>query len=332
VHALQEAPRAGWAALGAVLDREPRALARHYAKLRDAGLLRVMVTLGPRALELVQFGIVRLEAAPGRAEEVARRLAEWPQATTVRVTDGGMDVYGLVIAVNHRELMAGARRAIADIPDVARSEVHTVFSTVDAGRAGRLNSLSGVERRALQAMRPPSTGAAVRPTGDDVALLSRLGQDGRTEIAELARRTGREPSTLSRRLARLHGQGYLDFVAIVPDDVSSFPVYAMFWCGVDPADLPALERRLPALPWIETATVLSGRANLFLLTHVETTARVPALHTEIGGLAPSIRVHDVQIVSHAVKLHTRWLDGAGLWTDRVEDPYPALRDGLVRTG
>lgn len=331
VHALQLAPRASWATLGQHLGTDPRALARHYAQLVEQGQVSVMVTLGPRALERVQPGILRVSALPGHTSQVARALAGWSQATTVRLTDGATEIYALVLAPTHRRLADTVSKTVAALPGVAGSELHAVFRTLDAGRVGRLASLPRETQHALQRLRPSADGmgTSARIADGDIELFSLLCRDGRTEVSELARRTRREPSTVSRRLRRLEADGFLDYVSIIPDTASPFPVLVMMWCTITPMDVPILEERIPFLSWIETATVVSGTHNLFLLAHVSSTADVPELHATAHELTPSLQVREVQVVGQPVKLHTRTVDNTGRLEDRVEDPYPVLAPALT---
>lgn len=328
VHALQETPRASWTQIGDVLGVERRSLARRYAQLRADGDVTVMATPGPALLSTMQFGIIRLQSAPGQGRDVATALASWPHVTTVRIADGTFDIYAMMVHVDHRRLISDSQRMIATIPSVRRSEVHTVFRTIDAGRAGRLDSLSLAERAALQSLSPPVASSTTLSglIDSDIDLLDLLTEDGRMDSAELARRTGREPSTISRRLGKLQTNRYLDFVTIVPDRNSSFPVHALQWCSVAPDELPTLEQRLVSTSWVESATVLSGTHNLCLAGHVHSTAQVPALRAQATDLAESMRVHEVQLVSQAVKVHTRWVRDDGRWSERVDSPFSHLAE------
>ncbi len=172
---------------------------------------------------------------------MAERLARWPGASTVRLTDGSSDVYGLLVGAGHEALVAAVHEQVAALPDVRWSEVNIVLETGDVGRAARLDSLS---RRQVSELRNGGglRGGAAQPVPrarlslGDFGLIGLLLADGRMEVAELARRLGREPSHVSRRLARLQADRLLDFVAITPDSTSSIPVRALLRCSVDPRE------------------------------------------------------------------------------------------------
>ncbi|NBE55310.1 Lrp/AsnC family transcriptional regulator [Streptomyces boluensis] len=329
VHALQEAPRAPWALLASVLAAEPRTVARRYARLCESGALRVVPTAGPRLVDRLQLGHLRLRTAPGRADEVARRLAAWPQAASVHVTDGSADVYATLVGTDHPTLIRDTQQAVAALPAVAHSETNTVLETIEVGGSRRLESLHPRQIRELRAALPePRTGATATLRHDDLPLLRLLGQDPRTDTAELARRLGREPSTVSRRLGRLRADGLLGFVALLTDTASPAPWRVLLWCAAPPDDVPQLAAKLAQMPKVGLLTVTTGRANLQLLAHLESPARVTALHTELTALSPGLRIVETQVAAYAVKVHGCLRTPEGRWADEPCDQDGSLRQLL----
>lgn len=330
MHALQEAPRASWTVLGSALRTDPRTIARTYSGLVDSGTFRLMAIPGRRLLEYVQWGQLRVRTSPGRAEMVAAQLARWPQATTVRVTDGSSDVHALVLGTDHRTLLRTVHDTMATLPAVESAALCTALRTVDIGRAGRLDSLSRRQVDALRAVRPSNSRAApVRLTVGDFDIISALMIDGRMEISELARRLDREPSTVSRRVSRLYADGYVDFLALTVDSASSHPVVAFLWCTAEPAELDELIRRLPGQPWLGSFTITSGATNTCIAAHLPVPASLPHVLKQLASLSPSLKVAETQIASHAVKLNAHWLDDNDRFTDNILDPYLALASQIV---
>ncbi|MFG2794857.1 Lrp/AsnC family transcriptional regulator [Streptomyces sp. NPDC048419] len=332
VHALQEAPRASWAALSSTLKVDPRTIARTFTRLVESGTLRLMATPGPRLLNSLQFAQLRLRAAPGQAPLLAAHLAQWPQATTVRVSDGSFDVHALVIGADHRALLRAVHNTVAVLPAVEAAELNTALCTIDVGRAGRLDSLSREQVNVLRAIRPASHDRTpVRLTAGDFEIMQVLGIDGRMETGELARRLDREPSTVSQRLRRLYADGYLDFVAITVDSASSYPVIALLWCTADPTEWDALIRQLPAKPWLGSFTLTSGASNMCITAQLQVPAALSRIVKQLAAISPSLNVTETQISSHAVKLHTCWLDSNDRFTNVVSDPYAALAKQIGAT-
>lgn len=332
VHALQEAPRASWALLSSSLATDPRTLARRYARLRDAGLLRVMATAGPRLLDRILFAHLRVRAEPGRAATVADRLARWPRAGTVRLTDGSHEVHALLAGMDHASLIHAAHDKVATLPSVQQTEINTVLHTGDVGRAARLDSLSGQQTSELRSghARQADSARHTRLGLDDFDLVRLLLQDGRREVAELAAELGRDPSVVSRRIARLRKAGFVDLVALIPDTASSSPVRALLWCTVDPQDLHELLRKAASLPWIGLLTVTTGRANVVLVANLKTRSLLPAAQTELAALCPSLQLRETQLSTRALKLHMRRVTDDDRLTDDVADPLWELRHDLAR--
>lgn len=332
VHSLQEFPRASWATLGNVLGADPRAVTRTYMRLVESGQLRLSGMPGPRLLENIQIMQVRLRAAPGRAEEVANQLAHWSQATSVRVLDGSFDVHALVVGVEHRAALRQVHETIARLRDVDRLEVNTVLRTVDVGRAGRLVSLSRDQVRTLRAAQPSSSDRSpTRLMATDIELIRTLNSDGRMEVKELARRLDRDPSTLSRRIARLTSDGYLDFLALTVDTASAFPVIAFLWCTASPADLQTLATQLPTKPWLGSFTVISGHTNICIVAYLQVASALSRVAEYVSALSSSLRIVETQIAGHAVKMYNWFLDQEGRFTDRLSDPHDGLAHHLIES-
>lgn len=333
VHALQEAPRASWALLSAVLGIDSRTLVRRYTRLHETGLLRVMATAGPRLLDQIVFAHLRLRTEPGRASAVAHQLAEWPQASTIRLTDGSHDVYAMLTGTDHAALVREAHEKVATLPLVRQMEINTVLQTGDVGRAARLDALSPrqvAELRGRYAQESRAS-ASTRLSTEDFEILRLLLREGRRDIAELATALDRDPSAVSRRVARLQRDQIIDIVALTPDTASSAPVRALLWCTIAPQELHSLVRQSANLPWIGLLTATTGHANVFLVANVKTRALLPAVQTELSSLCPSLQLRETQLSAQALKLHMRSVTPHDRLTDEVADPFWELRHELVRS-
>lgn len=333
VHALQEAPRASWARLSSSLATDARTIARRYARLREAGLLRVMATAGPRLLKRLLFAHLRVRTTPGEATGIAERIAQWPQASNVRLTDGSFDVHALLVGTDHASLLSAAHDHLATLDSVRHAEINTVLQAGDLGRAARLDALSPRQTAELRSSHTPESHATkpAAPGLEDFDFIRLLLHDGRTETAELAATLDRDPSVVSRRLTRLQKEGFVDIVAIIPDTASSAPVRALMWCSIDPQDIPELLRRAAALPWIGMLTVTTGHANVVAVANLTTRAHLPTAQAELASSCPSLRFLETQLSSHGIKLHMRRLTRDDRLTDDVSDPFWTLRHDLART-
>lgn len=331
VHALQEAPRASWSEIGAVLGLEARTVARRYEQLRSQGLLVVTQTVGPRLLRQTRWALLRARTIPGSAEHVGRRLAQWPQATSVRVTDGSFQVYALLSgrasragAEHIRTLWEQTQAQIAQIPEIVEADVHNIIDALDVGSVQRLDVLSNAQVKRLRETRTapaPPDREPTEVTEEDLELFTILSRDGRRDVSDCAGELGRSRSWVSRRMARLQADGFLDFIALIPDVVSSRPVTALIWAGIAPAELSALAQQTASLAWIGLMVVTTGPSNVFAVAHLPTAKALSQALEEIREICPSLVVRETQLSVHAIKVHTRITDDAEHWSGEAAQPY-----------
>lgn len=324
VHALQEAPRAPWTVLAGVLGTDARTIARRYERLRHAGYLRVAITLGQRALAGAFWAHLRARTLPGQALMAARQLAAWPQAPVVRVTDGSFEVYALLTGRDGRLLWREAQQRIARIPQIVQADLHTVIATIDVGGAERLDTLSNAQvaqLRAWQSRLAPHGREATRFTAADTDLCVLLNRDGRADVASLATELGRSPSSVARRITRLQSDGYIDFLAMIAEPLSSRPLCALIWCRIASEELPQLQQRRSALHWLGLLTVGTGRSNVMLMANLPTMLSLDMVLTQLHSICPSLEVHETQLSAQSIKRQSRMVTDDELWTDEVLNPY-----------
>lgn len=320
---------------------EARTVARRYEQLRDQGLLLVTQTVGPRLLGQTRWALLRARTLPGQAEHVARRLARWPQATSVRVTDGSFQVYvllsgqaGRASAEDIQTLWEQTQAHVIDVPEIVQADVYSIIDALDVGLAQRLDALSNTQVQRLRETRSQPAALHREPTeltAEDLDLFTILSRDGRKDTADCAKELGRSRSWVSRRIARLQADGFLDFIALIPDVVSSRPVTALIWATITPAELPALAQRTDSLAWIGLMVVTTGPTNIFAVAHLPTTQALPAVLEELRDICPSLVVAETQLSIRAIKIHTRITDAAEHWTDQAVQPYATEMPGPSTT-
>lgn len=331
VHALQEAPRASWREIGAVLGLEARTVARRYEQLRDRGLLVVTQTVGPQLLRQTRWALLRARTVPGKAEEVARQLAQWPQATSVRVTDGSFQIYALLsgrasrtTVEDIRTLWEQTQARIVQIPEIVEADIHNIIDALDVGSVQRLDVLSHAQVQRLRETRvapSPPDREPTEVTEEDLELFTILSGDGRRDVAECAAELGRSRSWVSRRITRLQADGFLDFIALIPDAVSSRPVTALIWADIAPAELQVLAQHTPSLAWIGLMVITTGPSNVFAVAHLPTAKALSQALEEVHSICPSFVVRETQLSVHAIKIHTRITDDDEHWSGEAAQPY-----------
>jgi len=273
-----------------------------------------------------QWAHLRARTLPGQALTVARQLAEWPQAASVRVTDGAFEVYAWLTGLDARTLWRSTQEGIARIPQIVRADMQTVVESLDIGRAERLDVLSPRQVAALRRQQVPPTPPGHEATrfSEADAELWRLLADGRMEVARAADHLGRSPSAVSRRIARLQADGYLDFVTMIAEPLSSAPHAALIWCRIDPDELGLLQRHRAELHWAGLLSVATGRSNVMAMANLTTLGGLNAVIAQLRAVCPSVEIHDTQLSAQAVKRHSRMVTDEELWTDEITNPYPDL--------
>ena len=111
----------------------------------------------------------------------------------------------------------------------------------------------------------PARTPAVRPTAlqpEDGPLLAELARDGRIGYAALAAATHRHESAVRRRLDELADAGLLYYDIDFDDRALGFPVSALLWLSVEPAQLAAVGQTLAAQREVAYAGATTGPTNL----------------------------------------------------------------------
>jgi DNA-binding Lrp family transcriptional regulator len=205
LHALQFDGRASFRVLAEVLEASEQTVARRYRRLRDAGIVRVLVLSAPAG---GQYWIVRMQVVPGGAAKLARALARRADVSWVSIFSGGSEV---TCVVRPRSLGQRDELLLERLPEtelVTGLVSHATLSQFAGGRAerewaGYADPLSAAQYEALRAARQlPSVaaGADVEPPGaGDAALMAVLAENGRAGYSALADATGETPSRVRRR-------------------------------------------------------------------------------------------------------------------------------------
>src|SRR3984957_10200488 len=192
LHALQFDGRVSFRLLGEVVGASEQTVARRYRRLREAGVVRVVVLSAPTG---GQYWIVRMQVVPGGANKLAQALARRPDVGWLSIFSGGSEVTCVC-----RPQSVGPREALLldRLPEtelVTSLVSHATLTQFAGGRAEREwqgfdDPLTADQYEALERARQPPravAGADVQPPGpQDAELMAALGVDGRASYAALA--------------------------------------------------------------------------------------------------------------------------------------------------
>ena len=277
MHAIQIAPRVGFARLGEVLGIGETTAARRYRRLRRSGLVRVTLAVDPAALGLTVWH-ARIRCRPEGAEVVAEALARRDDVSWVAIDASGWEVTCSVRSTAGDEAQRLITRQLPKSQSVLDVEVAALLHTFVGGSATDWadwsSPLSPDQQHALARddQSPPSLDgdtpwsasgdAATVLRADDRALLDALARDGRTSYAALARLTDSTPGRVRRRVEALLTAGITYFDVDVAAAASGIRTVVGLWLSVTPRSLATVGAALAEHPHVPFAAAVTGRHNL----------------------------------------------------------------------
>ncbi|MCS0635028.1 Lrp/AsnC family transcriptional regulator [Streptomyces sp. LP05-1] len=293
--ALQINGRASFRELAEVLGVSDQTVARHWARLRSSGALRVLGLTDPLRLGESPW-FVRVRCTPDAAESIGRALARRTDTTWVNLISGGTEIS---CSVRTPEPSRGDTLLLQRLPrtprvvDVAAHCLLHVFFGQNLSSINKTGPLTPEQAAALAppaAPPPPAeSGPAVGLDSADREMLDLLARDGRAPVGELARATGLSPSTVRRRMAELRAEGLLYYDVEYHPDIVHRAFRASLWLEIDPARLPEAGNALAAHPEVSFAAAVTGAANLFAAVDVPNAQFFYRYVTESVATLPGLR-------------------------------------------
>ncbi|MFE3232498.1 Lrp/AsnC family transcriptional regulator [Kitasatospora indigofera] len=299
--ALQFDGRASFRRIAQALGSSEQTVARRYRRLREAGILRVVVLPDPRASRESLF--VRIRTAPGAAEPIGSALARRPDVSWVTLAAAGTEVMCALRADDPRdrdELVLKNLPRLSQVTDVSTASLLHVFAETGLqewqGFDGRLDAQEIAALGARSRRHVP-----VRRTADDDALLAPLAADGRISYAALAAATGRNESAVARRVEALLERGMLFVDVEVAYALIGFRAAATLWLTVAPADIHRVGSEIALHPEVGFVGAVSGPASLVVAVTCRDTADLYRYITERLAPITAIRQHEVTVTVRHLK-------------------------------
>jgi DNA-binding Lrp family transcriptional regulator len=316
LHALQIAPRASWTRLGAVLGVHHTTVARHWARLRDAGL-GWLVGYYPGQHDLCAAE-VQLRCPPGRAHRLATELSDDPYAVSIDLLHGEVDLHVQASAPDLPRLSAYISDRLAALPGVSELRSRVVTTAFDLGQHWQLDALTGHQREQLAAPatvfghpepagQPAEDGAPFGPR--EWAILAVLGPNPRCSWEELAARTDLTIATARRRVQRMIRTGTIQFRCEVAGAATGWPVQVNYGCVCPAERLTDAAARICAMPHTRRCVAVAGSSNLQVTAWLRNLADSTRLEVLLGRAGA--RVTERSVVLRSIKRMGRLLDQHG---------------------
>jgi DNA-binding Lrp family transcriptional regulator len=281
--ALQLNGRASWRDIAKALGASETTVARRARRLLDTGIVRVFVVPDPVAFELGTPTIIRLKCDVGAAADVARAVAQRPDARFVSLVTGTCDVVVELFVPSRRQLARVLFTEFSRIPGITETTSDTVLRTFKIAYDWS-RDLLGDAAVAIEAS------VEVEPVGEphsldviDLQMVHMLQADGRRTHAELAAGVGISESMARRRLGNLVQSGALRFATLVQPAFLGFEVEAVVWLWVRPSDLDQVADYLAKQRAVRYLSATSGYSDLMLEIFARSADDLYAFSTDILG-------------------------------------------------
>lgn len=319
IHALSVDGRTPFRRIAAVLGSSEQTVARRYRRLREAGVLRVVVL--PDARRFAHNWWLRIQMRPAATLPFAEALARRPDVSWVTLTSGGTEIICAVRARTSEQrdalLLERLPRSSHVLGVSATAILHVFADGPDSEWRGLDDHLTAAQTAALDrdrgARRRPIAGPD--PLPEDEPLLAELARDGRASYAALATATGWSEVRVRRRVNELLDGGALVIDIELARQPLGFATSAMLALTVAPGELDRVGRILSRHPEVPFVSAVTGRANLLLTVICRDTDALYRYLTERIGAIEGIRDVDVSLELRRLKQA-----GTTMVGERLPDP------------
>ncbi|MBT2224817.1 Lrp/AsnC family transcriptional regulator [Nonomuraea sp. NEAU-A123] len=246
-HALQVDARAPFSRIGEVLGVSDQTVARRYARLRSAGLLRVVGLANPLLTGHVHW-FLRLRCAPGAAPPMAEALARRDDTSWVYLTSVGTEIF---CAVRAQPDESGGEELLKRLPHTPRLlsvEAHRVLHLFYGGSLSLLEKYPALSEEQVERLKehvePATPLVDLELTAADRRILAVLRHDARVPITRLVSETGMSAITLRHRMAALRLSGAMYFDVEFDPRLFGLGLRTIIWLTVSPANLKSIGQAL----------------------------------------------------------------------------------------
>jgi DNA-binding Lrp family transcriptional regulator len=329
IHALLRDGRLPFRRIADVLGSSEQTIARRYRRLREAGVVRVVVLRDPRRSRENVF--VRIRTKPGAAAPIGETLARRDDTSWVTLATGGTEVTCAMRSDDPRErdtLILERLPKVGQVTDVSSATLLHVFGEGASAEWSALDDpLDAAELDALGARRPRPgelAAGADEPvlSADDDDLLRHLARDGRMTYAALAAQVGRPEAVVARRVGALLERGTLFVSTEIATGPLGFRTTASLWLTVAPSDLEHVGTEIAAHPEVEFSGAISGSANLVVSAICRDSPDLYRYLTRRLGAIEAIRQSEVVVATRRLKQAGTIMDGDRLPSPLADPPPP----------
>ncbi|MFE4256704.1 Lrp/AsnC family transcriptional regulator [Streptomyces sp. NPDC056910] len=314
VHALQIAPRAGWARIGAALGMDAVTVARRWNRLTDTGAAWISCHPAPAMATSGQgcLAFVEVDCANGSLLSVARELAEERHVSAVAHVSGDRDLLLTAMAPDQVALTRWVTHRLGSMDGIVTTRTHLASTVYAEGSRWRLRALDGDQISRLTTEEAVGPDAPAFPlTALDHRLVAALSVDGRATYRALADACEVSADTVRRRMARLFAAGMVQTRCEVARPLSQWPVSVYLWGQVAPGDLRAVSAQVTGMREVRLCAGVISRHNLKLVAWVRSLDDAQRFEVRLAERVPGLTVADRAVALWPMKLNGHLLDERG---------------------
>lgn len=336
INVLQAAPRASWVQIAPILGISSSAAAPRWTRIAAEGLAWVSAVPAVRPAEHVT-ALVMVRVKPPLADGLVTRLCRDARIIGVDEVSGAGRLLLTVLVPDLEALRVMANEELPAVPRLTVLALWIVTDVIRVGADWRLDALNAEQRVQVQTL--PTVALAEDRNTDGrrnlrglpdraQAIIDLLALDGRATAAAIARRTGRDPSTIRRQLQDVLASPFLRLCCDVANEEVGWPVTSIWFGRVSPSSIEATVTVLSGLPEVRVCFVVTGDADLFFSVYHRTLEGVSGLRRKLAHLTPNLDIGNSYILLRSRK-RTGWRLTAG---GRRSDEFvrPVVLDAELR--
>lgn len=285
VNALQIAPRATWAELGAVLGRHPTTLSARWATLRSERMAWVMGHLGGEPGQQCT-AFVQVQINPELIDVAMAELCALPQVLTVDDASSTADFQLTCLTPDWLTLSTDVLPLIRQATGVQRMKVSLCTRLFTTAVHWRLNELSHAESASLQRLVPRISSPPTNIPDTFWPMLHLLSRDGRATASEIAQVTGQHPSTVGRALKTAQASGMVTFRCEMASHFTGYPLAVQWFAKIPAGSMDAAVGFLTEHPNLRLCAEITGTSNLMFMAQLRAPAEIATLEAGLTARVP----------------------------------------------
>ncbi|MDA3629249.1 Lrp/AsnC family transcriptional regulator [Saccharopolyspora sp. WRP15-2] len=311
VSALQEAPRAPINALADAVGSSPTTVGRRLQRMHAEQVLRVIGQLDWTLVSDTHPRHVWITTAPGRLQDVARQVAEIPEAQYVAMATGRADVYCTVRPLGRDSVKDLLTQRLPSVPGVVSTQSDLVLKPFGRAEAWRIDRLDAAQRAVLDPYRIEAQ-ESVAPqalSGQEWEATRLLHADARLTSSDLSRALGVSQSTAHRLIAGLLERQVVRPRVEVEPGLLGFHLEVALSLSTEPGSTEEVGQALGRHPSARYVSMVAGNATVIHQGVFRGEEHLADFLSHDLAVLPGIRSVEVSVVLDVLRRY--WINRSG---------------------